>query len=384
MTMLAERLLVIDDDPAVGALIGRIARNGGYDTIITDDPEDFLARVKHWKPVLVMIDLVMPGLDGVEMLRRLAEHGCDARILLVSGFDERVLETASKLGEAYGLKMAGLVRKPFRAAELAALLRSLEAQDTVSPRRLRRALDQDELRLVYQPKYDVAARRITGLEALARWTDPVLGSVPPSVFIKVAEESGLVTELTRWAVERAVLQQAGWVRQGLDLDVAINLSRADLDRGDLPAHFGECCRVHGVAPAAFTFELTETMAMTDERALSAALSRLRLAGARLAIDDFGTGYSSLVQLLSQPFSEIKIDRSFVATCTCSRDSAILVKAVVDLAHNLGLTAVAEGVEDEGQADFLRANGCDVIQGFFVSPPVEAEAVPDLLARPLPW
>lgn len=384
MAASAQRLLVIDDDPAVGALIGRIARNNGYDTIITDDPNDFLVRVVNWKPAVVAIDLVMPGLDGVEMLRRLSERGCQAQILLISGFDIRVMENASRLGKAYGLKMAGLVRKPFRAADLAKLLKCLETGDPVSSTRLQNALNRNEFHLVYQPKYNISAGRITGLEALARWTDPVHGPIPPSVFIKAAEECGIITELTRWVIGQAIAQQAAWAREGIELNVAMNVSRADLEQHDLPAHFGACCRRHGAAPNSFTFEVTETMAMSDERALSAALSRLRIAGARLAIDDFGTGYSSLVQLLSQPFSELKIDRSFVATCTSSRDSAILVKAVIDLAHNLGLTAVAEGVEDREQAKFLQANGCDVIQGYFVSFPVEIETIPNLMANPPSW
>jgi len=375
-----QRALVIDDDPAVGALMARIARKTGYEAIVTDDPDDFLERVDSWSPSILVIDLVMPGVDGIEILKRLGKSRCRAWVLLVSGFDDRVLDGARKLGEAYSLRMAGVVRKPFRVDDLAEVFGRLESANVLSPGRIRSALARSEFHLAFQPKYDLAARRVTGVEALARWTDSEHGAVPPSQFIQVAEEAGFISEITNWVAEQAVRQQAAWTRAGVSLNLAINVSRADLEQGDLPTFFTELCRAHDVAPSAFTFELTESMAMRDERAIGAALARLRLAGAKLAVDDFGSGYSSLQRLLDLPFTELKIDRSLVCDCTTARDSATIVRTVVDLAHNLELTAVAEGVETPDQVEFLRGVGCDSIQGFVVGKAVPLDDLPRMLDR----
>lgn len=375
------RALIVDDNPSVGTTVARVARRCGYDTIVTDDAGDFLARAETWKPTLVIIDLVMPDVDGIELIRHLGKRKSPARVMLISGFDARVLEVAQQLGEAYGLAMMSSLRKPFRADELAGMLRALASADPRSPDRIRGALDAGAFRLVYQPKYELASRCVVGVEVLARWDDAELGPVPPSVFIPAAEEAGMITDVTRWVLETALVQQATWNRQGIRLNVAINLSQPDLESGDLPARFVEDCRRHGIDPTSVTFEVTESMAMRDPLAVMQTLSRLRLAGAKISIDDFGTGYSSLVHLRRLPFSELKIDRSFVADCQRSRESRIIIKSLIDLAHNLDLQTVAEGAETEEHLHILEELGCDLVQGYALSPPVEADRIPDLVAAP---
>ena len=207
-----------------------------------------------------------------------------------------------------------------------------------------------------------------------RWRHPVEGLLQPDDFIPLAEQSGAITELTRLIVRLAVEQSARWSAAGLHIPIAVNLSALDLDDDAFPDRLAALCREHGVAPASIRLELTETATTRNATELKAGLARLRLKGHRLAIDDFGVGYSSLLQLRSLPFSELKIDRSFVADILRSEDAAIIVDAILALAGAFHMEVVAEGIETEGQLAALIERGAVNGQGYLFSRPAPAAEV----------
>jgi diguanylate cyclase (GGDEF)-like protein len=239
---------------------------------------------------------------------------------------------------------------------------------------LRRALQKDELSLVFQPQFPLADATGYYVEALIRWRHPTRGLVPPSEFIPVAEQIGYIGLITRWVLERALAQCAAWRRQGLPVNVAVNISARDVIDARFHDDFAELllrseCRAPWV-----TLEITESAIMGDPEHAIATLGRLHALGCRLAIDDFGTGHSSLNYLLRLPVDELKIDRAFVSNMVDDRSNAVIVRSMIELAHNMGLTVVAEGVEDEATLDRLRALGCEMVQGYLVSRPMAAEEV----------
>ena len=233
----------------------------------------------------------------------------------------------------------------------------------------------DQLALHYQPKVEAGSGEICGVEALLRWQHPQRGAVSPGVFIPVAERFGLITPLGDWVIDEACRQLAAWRAQGLQLRVAINLSVQQLRQPDpLVQRLGEGLRQYGLEAGRLTCEITESAAMDDAAATEATLHRLAGLGLQLSIDDFGTGYSSLAYLRRLPVSQLKVDRSFVQDLESSADARAIVKAVIELAHALGLKVVAEGVETEGQARVLRHKGCDELQGYLFARPMPAEAL----------
>src|SRR5260221_703311 len=243
------------------------------------------------------------------------------------------------------------------------------------PIELARALANNEFRLDYQPKIDLTSGKVTGVEALVRWHHPTRGRLGPDLFIPLAEESGQIGALTRWVVRTAVDQWRRWRDLGLEISIAVNFSGRNLDEIDFPDVLEGLCRAADVRCAQFVIEITETATAADEIKMMDIATRLRLKGFHISIDDFGTGYSSLVQLLRLPFSEMKIDKSFVIQCVESRESLIIVKSIIDLAHNLNLKVVAEGVETLAALELLRRLGCDLAQGYYVGRPMPGERLP---------
>ena len=240
---------------------------------------------------------------------------------------------------------------------------------------LRRAIDHDELVLYYQPKIDVRTGALVAVEALLRWPHPSRGLVPPDEFILLAEQTRLIRPLSRWVLRAALRQCAAWRADGLDLPVAVNLSAQDLQDPALPDLVAEQLTACGVSPEHLQLEITESGLLADPPRARERLARLRALGVRVAIDDFGTGYSSLSYLQRLPVDELKIDRSFVQGMAADESARAIVRAVIDLADDLGLRVVAEGVEDRATWDVLAALGCDVAQGYYFSPPLPA---PDLV------
>jgi len=245
---------------------------------------------------------------------------------------------------------------------------------------LRRAIVNNELTLLYQPKVEMASRRVKSLEALARWFHPTHGFIPPSEFIPYAERTGSIGQLTRWVIQNAVRQSRQWSDRGLDAEVSVNLSAADLHDADLATMIVAELEQQKVDPTRLVLEITETAAMRETAGAIRVIEELRTYGVRFSIDDFGTGFSSLVQLKRLPVDEIKIDKSFVLELKPDSDDAVIVKSTIDLGHSMGLKVVAEGVDKAESWRFLLAMGCDLAQGYFVSHPLKAEDIPAWVAR----
>jgi EAL domain-containing protein (putative c-di-GMP-specific phosphodiesterase class I) len=235
----------------------------------------------------------------------------------------------------------------------------------------RKALEEQRLRMVYQPKISLNDGGLTRVEALVRWDDPELGPVEPSRFVPLAEDHGLIDDLTQWGLRTILRQWLDWCEDGIDTCIAFNISALSLQHLDFPDLVERMCRALDVPTDRLVLELTEGATQPLVKLMDT-LTRFRIKGIGLAIDDFGTGYSSLMQLRQLPFTEVKIDQAFVADIVQSKDCRLIVKTVVDLAHGLGLTATAEGVETIEQLQLVNDLGCDLAQGYFISPPLEPD------------
>jgi predicted signal transduction protein with EAL and GGDEF domain len=236
---------------------------------------------------------------------------------------------------------------------------------------LREAVEQNQLQLYLQPKVALADGRVIGAEALVRWRHPVRGMVPPIRFIPFAEQTGAIRQITHWMIEHTLTAIAAFRDQGLVLKVAVNLSTKDLMDQHLPAKVGQSLLAHGLAADALYLEITESAIMDDPVRAEQTLQALHDIGVALSIDDFGTGYSSLAYLKRLPVSQLKIDSSFVMNMERDEADVAIVRSTIDLAHNLGLRVVAEGVETEGALGLLRQMGCDEVQGYFIGRPMPA-------------
>jgi len=246
---------------------------------------------------------------------------------------------------------------------------------------LRHAIERGELQLHYQPKVSISSGEIVGAEALLRWRHPQRGLVPPTEFIPVAEDRGLIIGIGRWVVQAACAQLRSWRDAGLRTPcVAVNLSVRQLASDSLVEDFGEALTVHGLSPLDLEIEITESALMADPDRANRILHCFHDMGMRISIDDFGTGYSSLAYLKRFPASTVKIDRSFVSGLPGDRDDLAITQAVIAMAHTLGLSVVAEGVETRPQLGMLRELGCDEAQGYLFGRPVPAEQFAQLLPR----
>lgn len=237
---------------------------------------------------------------------------------------------------------------------------------------LRRAIMEDQLFLLYQPKIDLKTGRVSGVEALVRWRHPQAGIITPDHFIPLAERTGLIRPLTAWVLDKALRQCHAWDREGLNLGVAVNLSRRNLQAQELPDQIAGVLEATGVSPANLELEITESAIMSNPERAIEVLSRMTRMGLQFSLDDFGTGYSSLAYLKKLPVNELKIDKSFVTNMETEAQNVAIVRLIIDLGHILGLKVVAEGVEDRTTLDKLIALGCDMAQGYFICRPISAE------------
>ena len=383
------RLLILDDDLDICLTIKAIAERAGLTALIATDPESFFDHVVSWRPTHIALDLIMPEMDGVEVLSRLADLNCGASIIITSGIDYRVLDAARRSGHEHGLQVSGVLQKPFSPAQLRTLLHTdgpdaaktqMRAGNAFKPdaTSLAAALRDGQVQLVYQPKINCATGALTGFEALARWHHPVHGVISPDRFIPLAEAHGLIDTLTLCVQEQALTwmqdglfqEQAGFVMPvEMPLTVSVNISARTLEDRNFAESVMALCDRYSVSHEHIVFELTETSAMADPTSSLDLLTRLRMKGFQLSIDDFGTGFSSMKQLVRLPFSEIKVDKSFVLTALKSEESQAVVRSIIDLGRSLGLRTVAEGVEDQETLALLKELFCDQAQGFHIARPM---------------
>jgi EAL domain-containing protein (putative c-di-GMP-specific phosphodiesterase class I)/CheY-like chemotaxis protein len=375
-------ILAIDDEPALLDIIQKVARSSNFTAMVTTDPAAFRTALVEQPPSVVLLDLQMPDCDGIELLHALADAHCRAKVILMSGFDARVLGLARGIGQGLGLDMGDPLPKPLRIADLRQILAKVRSKSfDVDAAGLREAIDSDRLELFYQPLVTLSTGEIIGFEGLVRWQHPEFGIIPPDRFIPLAERENLINPLTDRVLELAAAQIAVWKQLGIGVFVSVNISAANIV-ADLPDQLARLCVRHGIPPRLLRLELTETAAMGNHTLMLEILTRIRLKGFQLAIDDFGTGYSSLVQLHRLPFSELKIDQSFVREMAVSEEANLIVGTIVNLGHSLHLDLIAEGIETEDLMDRLIEMGCETGQGYFFSRPMPAGDVPGwLAARP---
>jgi EAL domain-containing protein (putative c-di-GMP-specific phosphodiesterase class I) len=364
------RLLIIDDEEDICDLIAEIGERRGLEPRTTSNAENVQQILSEFAPDIIMMDLMMPGIDGVELLRLLSDKAKNAKLCLISGSDARVLNSARRLGSAHGLNVVAALEKPLSIPTLNGFFDTLintDKPEVAEDRAL--AIASGQFRLYYQPVIELSTRRVKGVEALARWQHPDRGILLPDKFIEQVTNDGLMQALTDFVIKTCIRQAAAWYQAGEKLALAMNVTASTLLDLSLPDRMAEMCKQHGVPPELLILEVTETEAMRDVTRTMDVLLRMRLRNIGVSIDDFGTGHSSLRELQRMPFSEMKIDRSFVSDMATSKDCAVIVKSTIDLGHNLGLKVIAEGIEDQGTWDMLRDRGCDFGQGFLMGRPM---------------
>lgn len=326
-----------------------------------------------------IIDLNMPGMDGMELVRHLAEAHSKVSIILLSALDRALISSVETMVKAYGIHLLGAIEKPATPAALETLFARLGQRKP--PRaaagglpeptleELAEALAQGQFEPYFQPKADLRTGQIRSAEALARWRHPQRGMVPPDSFIPLMEHHGLIDQLTEQIVLKTAAAWRDWEAQGQRYEISINLSLLSLSNPGYAARLSGIIERHDIAPSYIVFEVTESAAMSDLSHSLENLARLRMKGYGLSIDDYGTGYSSMQQLIRIPFSELKMDRSFV-TAACKDNAQVLVLASsLALARELRLESVAEGVETAADWRLLRRLECRYAQGYLIGRPV---------------
>ncbi|ODN66939.1 EAL domain-containing protein [Methylophaga muralis] len=404
--MSEHKLLILDDDELTGETIRNVAEYAGMSVRVTTTATDFFDLLQQWKPTHIALDLIMPDMDGVEVLGALGEQQVSAKIIITSGVGHQVLQAAARSAAAHGLNIVGILPKPFNpkafremidlpSPNLTDLIDGGQHQQSglslpaITAKDVAEAIKNRDITLAYQPKVSCASGVLTGFEALARWYHSDHGFIAPDVFIAIAEQNHLIDDLTLLVFEQALpwfnqfckeQRHPPATAQASQLICSINISALSLPNLNLFNQVEALCGLHDVKLHSIMLELTETGAMDDPVASLDILTRLRMKGFQLSIDDFGTGFSSMLQLVRMPFSEVKVDKSFVMTAQQSRESRLVIQAIIELAHSLDMRVIAEGIEDYATLQFLQKLGCDKAQGYFIGKPVPANQINEWLQQ----
>ena len=350
-------------------------------------PQDFVARTEG-DTFVVLAQGLRAETDAVELAQRLRERigqpwplgNATRQVHATVG----IATTSAPAGAGTDLlKMADLAMHAAKRRRTGVLLYDHD-RDGQGRRRaetidqLRNGIDRGELRLHYQPQLDLRTNRVTGVEALVRWQHPTRGLLHPDSFVDLAENAGLMPQLTRAVLDLSLAQSRRWSEAGLHLHVAVNISASDLADETLPVLVDLLLQQHQVPPAELVIEVTEGLLITDRGSAASVLDRLARTGVRVAIDDYGTGYSNLVYLADLPVDELKLDRALVSTVATNPRTQAIVASTTRLAHTLGLTVTAEGIEDAATLDLLAREGCDAGQGYHIGRPLPPEQLTRLL------
>jgi EAL domain-containing protein (putative c-di-GMP-specific phosphodiesterase class I)/FixJ family two-component response regulator len=373
------RLLVIDDDPDMCALVVHAAASVGVEARSATNFKEFQANLGPDIGVIV-IDLMMPDVDGIEVLRYLGDKKYSREIILISGYDKKVLNVAAQLATTLGLDVRASLQKPLSLGQLRDVLTrrrdgkrqsssgAANSESLFDEDSIRRAITNEELIVYYQPQYHIRTRELAGYEALVRWKHPVKGLLPAAAFIQAFEDAGVIDELT-WIVLKGVLaDRKRWPSRAASVPVAVNMSALLLRDLSLPERLHAVICEHGGRPSDIVLEITESGLMRELHTSLDILARIRLKQLHLSIDDFGTGYAMMHQLRRVPARELKLDISFVQSMLADESADIILRKTLELAHDLDMSVVAEGVETARQLDRLAEYGCDVAQGYLLGRP----------------
>lgn len=393
--LLARRVLIVDDDIFQQRTITRRLDALGYASDCASDVAAAAARLAEIEYDAVLLDLSLGEADGISLLQAVRDSRSDPAVIIVSGLEDRVRSASFRLAEALGMRVGGSLRKPVTQEDLRRLLDRLPARvatarsadrkrPVISALALERAVNHGEIAVRYQPKVSLRHGHVVGFEALARWPSDALEAVSPDVFIPLAEKNNLIIPLTFHVLAEALATCRRWRARHPGCSVAVNISPLVLADPNLPDEIERLLRDAGLGAGALVAEITESTVIQHPLIAAEVLTRLRIKGISLSIDDFGTGHSSLLSLLKLPFSELKIDKSFVAQCDVDPDAWKITRATISMARELGLMVVAEGVERPVIADMLRQAGCDVGQGWLFARAMDPLAIEAwLAAQPTP-
>ena len=371
-----KRLLIVDDDPSQATIIRRIGEQEGFACIIA---QTFDCAVKYLEDVdfdVVTIDLSLGHRDGVEVLRAINGLSYTPRIVFISGHDRRILETAVRMAASTGSAQASALQKPFKPAGLRELLKARQAGANnrhgtrtvdIDSKMILAGLANREFFPLFQPKVSLGDGHVVGCEALARWRSSIHGQISPDNFIPIAEADGSIVAITNVILEQSVKAAAKLITRVPGFTVSVNISPLLLSDLSLPEQIDALLKRYSLPAECLTLEVTESAAMLDVIRATDILLRLRIKGVGLSIDDFGTGYSSFAALAQMPFTELKIDRSFVTNYLTDASLRKIVRGSIALGHEFNLKVVAEGVENAPLAASLAHLGCDVGQGYLYAP-----------------
>lgn len=377
------KVYIVDDDIQIAELLTATIDSVGLSSESFTSARQFI-ELSFEDVDIIFLDLNMPDIDGIEVIRALGAKKCQAQIVLISGHDKGVLHSAEQLAQAHSLKVAASFTKPIKIDALKNLIKNIS--EDISPSNnvlntasslptvdeLRRGIQEKQLVLHYQPQVDIKTGKLRGVEALVRWQHPERGLIYPDQFITLAEKNGLIGDLTASVIGMSIEQSRKWQDSGLVTKISVNISSDNITSLSLPEQLAELLSHNKLDPTMLNLEVTESALMGELVTSLDILTRLRMKGFGLSIDDFGTGYSSLSQLHKIPFTELKVDQSFIMSMTQDDESKAIVKTCILLGHELNMEVVAEGVETEGMLLALRALGCDIAQGYYISRPIPAD------------
>ncbi len=375
--------LIVEDDGFQRRTVARMLRSlGAREVREAKDGKEGLASMQSAAPVdLVVCDLDMPEMDGMEFMRHLGQTNSTASVVISSAKDRSLAASVEKMAIAYGVRLLGLMEKPVTLAGLEDIIARRDFTAPQLPRlpgtepgysleEILHGMRQQQFVPFYQPQVALATGSVLGMEALARWHHPEHGLVHPDAFIGVLELSGDIDELTLRLLDSAARACHRMHGLGLDLTMSVNLSLVSLIDTTMADRITTVVQSIGLDPRYVIFEITESAAMTQVAPALENLARLRMRGFGLSVDDFGTGFAGLQQLMRVPFTELKIDRGFVTGCATNAGSRIILESSVEIAHKLGITSVAEGVESVADWNVVKAARCDVAQGYLIAKPMD--------------
>lgn len=376
------RFLVVEDHGFQRWVTGHLLEGMGARHVYSaSDGRVALEMLSEINPPIdvVISDLDMPGMDGMEFIRHVGESRAAVSLIVASALDRALVATVETMARAYEVDLLGAIEKPATVKKLQALLASYAPsvrRERTTPQPMSAAEIADGLRngqfeAFFQPKVDIVTGRMKGAEANARWRHPTRGIVPPSAFLAVLEASRLIDMLTELMLKSAAFNCRRWREAGCPASVSVNLSLSMLSDTGLADRMRSIVESEGLEAKNVIFEVTESAAAGNLGKALENLSRLRMKGFGLSIDDYGTGYSSMERLARVPFTELKIDRSFVQNADIDPTNRAMLESSLEMAQKLRIDAVAEGVETQGQLDMLREMGCAMAQGYFFCKPRDA-------------
>lgn len=385
-------LCVMEDDEFQRKMLIKMLQTLGVTSIREGSDGRQMLKIVHSekvKPDIVLCDLNMPKMDGLEFLRRLGGAYQNIAVIIISSLDSKLLVAAGKIAKMHGIQLLGAVEKPIMLTQLKTLLSKFEhienpktsnitAERHFTLEEILTGIHAKQFVPFLQAKVDLKSSRLVGAEALARWIHPKHGIVSPYAFIPILENSNNIDELTFHMLEQSAAACRIFHDNGHFISVSVNISLASLGDQDLAEKITNIVKKSGLENRYIVLEITESAAMTDIANAMENLTRLRMNGFSLSIDDYGTGYSSMQQLTRIPFNELKIDQSFVQDFADNEALRIVVESSIHMAHKLRVKSVAEGVETQQDWDMLKSMKCDIVQGYFISRPIDLAAFKDFI------